>query len=344
VEGLKLNFVSVVDSLGNLLLENSEGDLLVGLTIMQLTAWRNLEQYLAKKAESMLEKVLGPGQAIVRVSTEINFDTITRTEEKFDPDGQVVKKSTKNEETLDSTTSQNSPAIGMAANTATETNTTAAATPVNNSRTKKNTGDTEYEISKTVSNIMQSAGGLKHLSAAVTVAARFEGTGAERKMVPRAPEDLEKLRRIVQSALGVQTGEATRNDQITLEELPFNDRLATDLATQFDRQRQNEFWWNLGLKAIYPLLAVAVILLLLRLLKRTPTEEIPVGIPLRQIHYAGNGNGNGHGSKHGPPDWGRDPMPGVVTVEVLNQLIKENPGNMTQAIRGWLARGKATSK
>jgi hypothetical protein len=29
-----------------------------------------------------------------------------------------------------------------------------------------------------------------------------------------------------------------------------------------------------------------------------------------------------------------------VTVEVLNQLIKENPQNMTQAIRSWLDRGE----
>jgi hypothetical protein len=34
-------------------------------------------------------------------------------------------------------------------------------------------------------------------------------------------------------------------------------------------------------------------------------------------------------------------MPGVVTVDVLNQLIKENPDNMTQAIRNWMARDKS---
>jgi hypothetical protein len=33
---------------------------------------------------------------------------------------------------------------------------------------------------------------------------------------------------------------------------------------------------------------------------------------------------------------------GVVTVDVLNQLIRENPDNMTQAIRGWMTRGKAS--
>jgi len=29
-----------------------------------------------------------------------------------------------------------------------------------------------------------------------------------------------------------------------------------------------------------------------------------------------------------------------VTVDVLNQLIRENPQNMTQAIRSWMTRGE----
>ncbi len=85
VEGLQANNVSVVDNQGNVLSENQENDSVAGLSSNQLTARRNFEQYLAKKAEGMLEKVLGPGQAVVRVSAEINWDTITRTEEKFDP-------------------------------------------------------------------------------------------------------------------------------------------------------------------------------------------------------------------------------------------------------------------
>src|SRR5581483_636287 len=89
VEGLKPNHVTVVDNLGNVLSENSDNDSLTGLTSTQLAARRNLDQYLGKKAQDMLEKVLGPGQAIVRVSADINYDTVTRSEEKFDPDGQV---------------------------------------------------------------------------------------------------------------------------------------------------------------------------------------------------------------------------------------------------------------
>src|SRR5580658_6948920 len=91
VEGLQVNNVSVVDNGGNVLSENEETDSVAGLSNNQLTARRNFEQYLTKKAQGMLEQVLGAGKAIVRVSAELNWDTITKTEDKFDPDGQVVK-------------------------------------------------------------------------------------------------------------------------------------------------------------------------------------------------------------------------------------------------------------
>ena len=45
---------------------------------------------------------------------------------------------------------------------------------------------------------------------------------------------------------------------------------------------------------------------------------------------------NGYAAARSAPEGASD----LVTVEVLNQLIRENPNNMTQAIRGWMARGK----
>jgi hypothetical protein len=53
----------------------------------------------------------------------------------------------------------------------------------------------------------------------------------------------------------------------------------------------------------------------------------------------GNGNGNGHsyGGRFGEHNF--EPQPGVVTVDVLNRLIKDNPNNMTQALREWMNRG-----
>jgi flagellar M-ring protein FliF len=335
--------VSVVDNLGNVLSDNAEDDSVAGLTGSQLTARRNLEQYLARKAQDMLEKVLGPGQAIVRISADINSDTLTRTEEKFDPDGQVLRTQTKNDETLDTTTSSTTQAAGISANTS--TNNAQGAGPQNNSNNHKITSTLEYEIGKTTSSTIQSPGSIRRLSAAITVAVQMEGTGAERKPVVRTPEELKKLRSIVASAVGV---DPARGDEITLEELPFNDQFATDITRELDVQQRHEFWWNLVRNLAWPALGVLMLVVLLRLFQRTPVQDIPIGVPVGRLMGAyktngngksnGNGNGNGHGPR--PGDWMMEPQPGVVTVDVLNRLIKENPANMTQAIRNWMNNGR----
>src|ERR1017187_514235 len=335
VEGLKANHVAVVDNLGNTE-EISDNESLAGLSISQLAARRSLEQYLSKKAQDMLETVLGPGQAIVRVSAEVNYDTITKTEEKFDPDRQVVKSQTKNDENNDTSSAMNTVPTGISGNTVTETNgAMASATPVNNSKNHKSVSTVEYEIGKTTSAMTQGAGGIKRITAAVTVAQQFEGTGTDRKPVVRTPEEIAKLQRIVSSALDADT---TRGDTIELAELPFNDQAATDMTQQLDQQDKPDFWWNLARNAVYPALGLVAFFILLRTFKKTPVQEIQLGIPVGRLGYKiGNGNGNGHSTRFGEHNF--EPQPGVVTVDVLNRLIKDNPNNMTQAIREWMNRG-----
>jgi flagellar M-ring protein FliF len=340
VEGLKPNHVSVVDNLGNVLSENTDDDSISGLTGTQLVARRNLEQYLAKKAQDMLDKVLGPGQAIVRVSADINYDTLTRSDEKFDPDGQVIRTQTKDDQNTDSSTVTTTTPAGIAGNSSASTNSSPGSAPVNNTQNHTTTSTVQYEIGKTTSSLVEAAGGIKRLTASVTVAAQTQGTGDDRKIVTRSPEDLEKLRSLVASAVGIDT---TRGDTVALEELPFNSEFATEVTHELDQQQKQEFWWDLARNATYPALGVVALLILLRLFKRTPIQDIPLGVPVGRLMTAqnGNGNGNGHGSRLG--DQYESP-PGVVTVEVLNRLIKENPANMTQAIRDWMSKGRTTEQ
>jgi flagellar M-ring protein FliF len=313
-----------VDNRGNVLSENTENDSVTGLTTGQLGVRHGLEQYLARQAETMLEKVLGPGQAVVRVAAEINFDTTTRTEEKFDPEGQVVRTSTSNDEKTDSTTANNSGAVGVAANATAETNNATSAT-ANNTHTQKKIVNNQYEINKTVSSFVQVPGNVKRVSAAVFVAAKMEGVGAERKAVPRTPEEIEKLRKLVQSALGLQLGgDANRKDEITLEEMPFNDGFSVEVAQQIDKQQKVTLWWDIGKNVGYVLLALGLLFILLRAVKTTPAESITITASPGRSSAHGNGNGR----------------EGVVTVEVLNQLIRENPANMNHAVRTWLNRGE----
>src|SRR5580658_8303184 len=134
VEGLQVNNVSVVDNLGNVLSENEENDSVAGLSNNQLTARRNFEQYLTKKAQGMLEQVLGAGQAVVRVSAELNWDTTTRKEEKLDPDGQVAVSTSIDDENTETANTGGIGTPGVASNSS-ETNTNVVASvPVNRSK------------------------------------------------------------------------------------------------------------------------------------------------------------------------------------------------------------------
>lgn len=340
VEGLKPNFVSVVDNQGNVLSENTENDSLFGLTASQLDARRNQELYLAKKAEGMLEKVLGPGQAIVRVSAEINFDTTERTEDKYDPDGQVPKQVTKDDSNEDSITANNNEAAGVTANTPGATSTNAPGGPMTTTKNKKTTATTEYDNSKTRTTVTQVAGGIKRLSAAVTVAQQVKMTGTTRELVKRDPAELKKIEGIARAVLGI---DATRGDEISVEEMPFNDQFATEVTRNLETQEKRDLWWSVGKNVAYPALALGILFLFVRTFKRTSSEEIPLGVPVGRMgaHLGnGNGHGNGHQFELGNGENGND----VVTVEVLNQLIKENPQNMTQAIRSWLNRGTPSNQ
>ncbi len=333
VEGLQVNSVSVVDNQGNVLSDNQD-DSVSGLTGNQLVARKNLEQYLAHKAEGMLEKVLGRGQAVVRVSAEINWDTLTRYEEKYDPEGQVLRIATIDDENVESGIPSSGGAAGVSSNTATDTNTTSTvSTSVNNSRTKKKTTSNQYEINRTVSSLIQNAGGLTRLSAAVFVAQRVEGNGTDRKPVPRSADDLQKLRRIVQSALGIVETEGSGATAITLEEMPFNDQPVLESVHRMEEEQTRQYWFQLAQRLILPVLGLVALLLFRRSLKRTRGEDVTLGLPIVPLSAGGNGQVDGNG--HAAPGRNGD-GPQLVTVEVLNQLIRENPSGMTQAVRSWM--------
>lgn len=357
VEGLQVNNVSVVDNLGNVLSDNQD-DSVAGLSNNQLAARKNLEQYLSRKAQDMLEQVLGSRQAVVRVAAEINWDTVTRFEEKFDPEGQVIRQSTVDDENVESGTPASGGLPGMQANASADTNSVAGG--MNNSKTKKKTTTSQYEINRTVSNLMQSAGAVDRLSAAVFVAQRFEGVGAARKVVQRTPEELQKLRRIVQGALGIQENATTRADQITLEEIAFNDEPLIEVTRRLDEQQSWFRYADLIQKALPLLLALGVMFLFWRSYKKSEPQAALLGLPVQEaqaeealhgepgaagmVGRGGLGTQAGaHGAAGGRGGAARgEEAPALVTVEVLNQLIRENPASMTHAVRSWMNQGKPT--
>lgn len=90
VEGLDAGDVTIVDSRGNLLSQKTDG--LEALTSAQYDMQGKVESYLSAKAQTMLDGVLGPGNAIVRVNAQLDFSQAQKTTEAFDPNTVVLSE------------------------------------------------------------------------------------------------------------------------------------------------------------------------------------------------------------------------------------------------------------
>ncbi len=343
VEGLSPNNVVVADNKGKALATNQDDQSLTGQSTSQLAARRDLEQYLARKAETMLERVLGPGQAVVQVAAVLNWDTHNETEEKYDPEGYVLRTSTLEDETLDSTTGEpTSQPVGTATNSNTTTN--SAAGTNNSSKTRKKRTNSQFEINKTVRSLAQAAGGIQRLSAAVFIASRYQGSGPTRQPIERPAPEIENLRRVVMSAIGIEdNADSTNGNHVTLVEMPFNEELALELNQQLDRDARLRLYWDIGRQTLFGLLGLGVLAAFWKLLNR-PAEPDLLVASASPAHPRAPSDLD-HAGHDGPPlptpfpPRRREPGQGVVTVDMLNQLIRENPEGVTQAVRSWLTRG-----
>ena len=321
VEGLQVDDVAVVDSSGNVLTENMKDDGAFGAASSQMKLRKNIEDYLSNKVETMLDKVLGPGNAVVRVSAEIESDATTKTQETFDPDGQVLRMETTTEDTTSTTENDANggsgsagPSVGASSNVPTNGSGTTELTKTggkSSDQSRKQHTD-NYEINKTTLNAVRSPGTVTGISAAVFIAAKSD---------PRKPEELEALRKMVVNALGVKndTGDvATRT--VTLEEVAFQGQpqvkpSVTDMLVSNSDLLRNAF-------AI--IVAFGVLMVFLGMLKRTKPDNIPIELL--------------------KPEAPAPPPAPLISAEVLNDLIRQKPANVGAALRGWMANPNAVSK
>jgi len=90
VEGLSRNKVTLIDTKGNLLSRESDDNDLGFATSRQYEIKQSVEKYLAAKAQSILDNVIGYGNALVQVNAELDFDQVEKQMETFDLESQVA--------------------------------------------------------------------------------------------------------------------------------------------------------------------------------------------------------------------------------------------------------------
>ncbi|MCX8118297.1 MAG: flagellar basal-body MS-ring/collar protein FliF [Desulfobacterota bacterium] len=220
VEGLEPTNISVIDTSGRVLSRKAVSHPIGQLTSTQLEYQHSLEESLRKKVQSMLEEVLGPGKAIARISTEIDFQQVVVSEEKYDPNA-ILRSEQRNVEkpsALPKATEPSKPEAGGDAKGA-----AAGASSWSASLMERQNEIRNYEISKVNRQIKSPMGGIKRVSAAVVVDGIYkeevDAKGVkERKYTPRSPEEMKHLESIVKRAIGYDEG---RGDQVEVINLPF---------------------------------------------------------------------------------------------------------------------------
>ncbi len=342
VQGLGADQVAVVDNRGRVLSEDLKQDPTLGTASSQMRYKQQVEDYLSKKVETMLAQVIGPGNAVVRVSADIETESTTISAEVYDPEGQVVRSQTSTEDVnTSSETRGGGGAVGVSANVP-EKAATAESTanrPVSNSEQNRKNRTTTYEINRTLTNTTRNPGTIKNVTAAVLVAQRqavapaaatppAEGAPAPQPVPqPRTAEELTTLRQVVVNALGLKPEPGQPLDTIvTLTEVPFAAEPVSEQIQAIQAENKWQGWIEAGSRWSAVGGAALVLLIFLRMLSRQKPEPVPVEVLQMPPEMAARSLQNGS----------------AVTPEMLNELIKQKPVNIGTALRDWVGTPAAS--
>ncbi len=319
VQGLVPDEVAVIDQKGRVLSAELEEDPMLANASSQIRYRQQVEDYFAKKVETMLKPVVGEGNVVVRVSADIDTEAATLTEERYDPEAQVVRSQTVTE---DSNNSQEARAggnvVGISANTPEASGVQGnSGGPTSINEQSRTTRTTAYEINRVLTNITRTPGTVKRLTAAVFVAPL--PAGADGTAVPRTEEQLTELRRIVINALGLRAEEGQNLDElVTLTEMPFAASPIVEEVSRLEEVTRLQPLIDLGMRIGGFALAGLLMLIFWRQLKKARPEPVPLEV----LRFAEEAHANANKT-------------GTLTPELLTELIRQKPANVSTALRDW---------
>ena len=232
VEGLKPDNVTVVDQDGHILSGTQRENRLEVASSDNQGLQTGMEKRLEKKIQSILERVVGPGKVVARVSAKIDFTSSQETEETFNPKSVVRSEQHSEEKSTSANVASGVPGAGsnipgqMAS---------AKKTGGKSNQFKKTSDTINYEISKVVRKKVLPPGAIKTLSVAVLLDGTYkikknkEGKTVK-AYVPRTAEEMKKIENIVKGAVGFN---AERGDKVNVVNIPFETMKEEEIKVSF---------------------------------------------------------------------------------------------------------------
>jgi len=345
VEGLEPGNITVVDTSGKILSKRNDTTFVGQLTTTQLEYQRNIEEGLKKKAQGMLEEVLGPNKAIARVSTEIDFQQIDITEERYDPNT-VLRSEQKNTERSSATsgasllsseakkepvadtktprTRPNAPSEPAAKTPA------GPSAPLNANSSERQHEIRNYEVSRINKHIKNPVGKVVKVSAAVIVDGAYKEAAdakgkKEKQYVPRSQDEMKNLENIVKKAIGY---DEERGDQVEVINMPFYWSISEEDTKPVKDSPWQEYLMIAYKPIVSLMLALLFVLFVIRpLFKRgffTPGREMTA---LQSVP-------SGMTSPETLP--GPNPPASLNLRDHTAQLVREDPSKAAGVVKTWI--------
>ncbi|MCG6206832.1 flagellar M-ring protein FliF [Rhodopseudomonas sp. HC1] len=213
VNGLKPQRVSIVDEGGQLL---ADGSATANAADSSAGDERRsaFEKRMRNEVEGIVSSVVGSGRARVQVTADFDYNKITQTSDKFDPEGRVLRSSQTREE--QSQTQANDGQVTVN-NELPGNQGAGAAGPRDQSKKSEETNN--YEISRITKTEVTEAGRVNRLSVAVLVDGSYtKNDKGELVYAERSKEQLDRIAALVRSAIGF---DQKRGDQVEVVNLKF---------------------------------------------------------------------------------------------------------------------------
>jgi flagellar M-ring protein FliF len=213
VSGLKPQRVSIVDESGQLLADGATGD---NDNAVGDERRAGFEKRMRSEVEAIVSSVVGAGRARVQLSADFDYNRITQTSDRFDPEGRVLRSSQTREES--SATAETNGQVTV--NNELPGNQRGAdnAAPARD-QSKKTEETNNYEISHTTKTEVTEAGRVNRISVAVLVDGSYvKNDKGEMVYQERSKEQLDRIAALVRSAIGF---DQKRGDQVEVVNLKF---------------------------------------------------------------------------------------------------------------------------
>ncbi len=234
---------------------------------------RSYESSLEDRVRGMLEKVVGPGHADVRVTADLDPARIEHLEDHYDPSKTALRSEEQSIERgtgeVDDTVAgvpgaesnlPNGAAKGSSAQTKAAPPSSgsaapaAAPAPVLAAGTWRESHTRNFEVDHVSEKRFIASGAVRRLAVAVVL----DGAKGDKGPIPRSKEELDRLTALVRSAAGATD---TRGDVVTVESMPFvvQDADATEASIAAPRLNKLELlrrWAPVALGALVVLTLV----------------------------------------------------------------------------------------